>query len=268
MENQSEKELQKIQDYLSGQLSPDDQKAFEEKIATNKELESTVSWYRALFQVVEEQEDLRIKKLLRNEQTTQNTINSPLKLLWKQRWSIAVSLLALIGFFWWWSSPSDPLIPPSDPPKDEFKEAPLFADVISKDLITTRSNQQENTDTNLIKTISTKDALQLKTFYESQAFDQALAILDTLPESTSILFYKANSYIALEQYEKAIPLLKKVEADQAENFSNFAQWYLAFAYFHANNLDSAKIYARKTIDNEGIYDADRAKAKILLEEIQ
>lgn len=75
------------------------------------------------------------------------------------------------------------------------------------------------------------------------------------------LFYTAVSYVKLEMYSKAIPLLDKIIADPNNVFDEEAQWYKALALEGKGDSAAAQELFRQIADKNGFY-AEQAKCKL------
>lgn len=252
----TEQDIPKVQQYLSNQLTGEEKTAFEQRLAQDSNLQEELEWYKAMFNALEETEDQRLKELLKASDQKKETY-SKIKRLNIRRWSIAAGFLLVItvlALIWVYA-------PKQKPEQDFFEPAKLVeADV-------TRSIVIDDMDNGNFWVASSNGIYKVTTLYENGKYQEVLSILDTLPASASVLFYQANCLMALNRNSEAIPILKKVETYTNETYSNFAQWYLALAYYKTGNKELAKEYAIKTVQNRGIYENDRVQAQKLLEKL-
>lgn len=85
-------------------------------------------------------------------------------------------------------------------------------------------------------------------------------LLDLNENDINALFYSAVSYVKLEMYSKAIPLLDKIIADPNNVFDEEALWYKALA-LEGNGDDAAAQIVFKQISDKGGFYAEQAKRK-------
>ena len=102
--------------------------------------------------------------------------------------------------------------------------------------------------------------------YENNEFEKALILFEETKETnnTAIQFYKASSYMALNNIEKALPLLEKVGTSK-DVYANYAHWYLALCYLKKNQLQNSKSHLEIIVTNSYY---PHKKAKELLNEIR
>ncbi|GAA0872897.1 hypothetical protein GCM10009117_20440 [Gangjinia marincola] len=102
--------------------------------------------------------------------------------------------------------------------------------------------------------------------YEMENYQFAIKQFDSLYTITNegyYLLYQANAYMALDQYDQAIPLLEKHIALK-DDFQPKSLWYLGLSYLKTERADMAKPLFELLVSNNG-YKA--AKSKEILEEL-
>ena len=80
-------------------------------------------------------------------------------------------------------------------------------------------------------------------------------LLQNNPEDVNALFYTAVSYVKLEMFSKAIPLLDKILAGQNNVFHEEARWYKALALEGNGDAAAAKELFKRISDEGGFYAA-------------
>jgi predicted peroxiredoxin len=79
--------------------------------------------------------------------------------------------------------------------------------------------------------------------YDKKEYGAANPKFDTFlakdPNNIAASLYAGISHLAVGETDRAIPLFKKVVADQNENFIEPAQWYLALAYIKRGDKNNA-----------------------------
>ena len=247
-----------FQRYLSGQMNGEEKAAFEGRLALDSGLQEELEWYRAFFSALEEKEDLRLKEMLRNSTSRKDGI-AKRRLLYGgvARWVAVAGLLLIIAAVYWIFVASSQSLQ-KNREGDFFAPAPLVLSDISEMLLQTRGNEQT----------SRQEGRLLDSLYNNGDYGGALGILTNLPEEAATLFYRANCLLALDRPAAAILILQEVETFKDSNFSIFAQWYLAIAYFKTGNEAMAKQYVQKAIDSDWIHLDSRQQPRRLLEMLE
>lgn len=78
-------------------------------------------------------------------------------------------------------------------------------------------------------------------------------LLEHNPDDINALFYTAVSYVKLEMYSKAIPLLDKIILAENNVFHEEAEWYKAIALEGNGDTAAAKSLFQKIADDGGFY---------------
>lgn len=86
-------------------------------------------------------------------------------------------------------------------------------------------------------------------------------LLNHNPNDINALFYTAVSYVKLEMYSKAIPLLDKIIADENNVFDEEAEWYKALALDGNGDSVAAQTLFKKIADGRGFY-AEQSRRKL------
>jgi len=242
-------DISTVQQYLSNQLAGAEKEAFEQRLAQDIQLQEELEWYKAMFNALEETEDQRLKALLKAS-NQEKEVTPKVKRLNTGRWAIAAVFLlivAILSLLWF-------LRPEQRPEQELFAVKPISEGEISLGMINVRTLRTDDKDkaAQAIRDSSIQEEALIINLYNGKKYQEALHLLDKMPATAAILFYRANCLMALNQNQEAILILKKVETYTNETFSNFAQWYLALAYEKVGNKKSAKEYALKTINNTGV----------------
>ena len=83
-------------------------------------------------------------------------------------------------------------------------------------------------------------------------------LLKNNPNDINALFYSAVSYVKLEMYSKAIPLLDKIISDPNNVFDEEAEWYKALALEGNGDTISANALFKQISDKGGFYSKQAA----------
>jgi tetratricopeptide (TPR) repeat protein len=104
--------------------------------------------------------------------------------------------------------------------------------------------------------------------YNSGNYRDAIAEFDKIllfdKNNETALFYKGISYISTGDYEKAIPLLKDIQAVPGTRFNDQASWYQALTYLGMNEKENAVTILRDIILKKNYFSA---RAESLLEKL-
>lgn len=83
-------------------------------------------------------------------------------------------------------------------------------------------------------------------------------LLEHNPDDINALFYTAVSYVKLEMYSKAIPLLDKIILAENNVFDEEAEWYKALALEGNGDSGTSQSLFRKIADEGGFYSKQAA----------
>lgn len=101
--------------------------------------------------------------------------------------------------------------------------------------------------------------------FRDARYGKCIGKMETLlkhnPDDINALFYSAVSYVKLEMYDKAIPLLDHILQDPNNVFDEEALWYKALALDANGDTQAAQILFKQISDKGGFY-AEQAKRKI------
>lgn len=265
MKHFQEQDIEVIQDYLAQRLGESARVAFEARISADPVLQQELEEYKAFVAVLEQQEDQRLKNLLRNTRDEdlpllQNAVFGPrptVRIIRILPWVSAASVVLLLGFLAWhyWGGSSF---------RSYIRNEPLSLVDLSGEFDRMR-------DAKLITVPADQPNYKVEETivnqYNQGQYKTALTELERLPIKAVTLFYRAKCLIALHREEEAIALLKQVETYTSETYANLAQWLLALAYYQSGDQQKAKIYAVKAMNNPGIEDRERQMAKEMLEKL-
>ncbi len=236
-----------IQAYIHGRLDTKMQAEFDELYKNDDGFREEVLFYKDLNVAFSSLNQKEIKAKLRefekelDPDETSNVYEKPEKLKNKslKKWIAAACLVIVVGL-------SLTLIF-EKPGADEiyFAHFEPYPNIVSP---ITRGESEE-------------DLLQ-QTFlaYKNGAYEKSAAGFKSLFESTQksyFLLYEANSYLANDDPEKAIPLLEK-QISFGDEFTEKSKWYLALAYLKTGKPDKSKKLFSEIIQAKS-YKAEEAK---------
>jgi len=244
-QNQSQKEFERIERYLTDTMKQEEKSVFEESLKTDNRLSQQVEEIRLMLQAVEEQ-SLRHKlddfhDEIALEGSGIKTIEPAQQSVFAyKKYAIAASLALLIGIGAW-------LILGQ---KSENEK--LFAQHFSPDpgLIT------------LMSTTSNYEFFRGMVDYKQGKYELAIKrwnpLIDQKPKNDTLNFYLGVSYLAQGESKKAIEFLSKAVHHSNSVFINDTYYYLGLAYLKED-------YAEKAINS--FKQSDLENSKVILREI-
>jgi tetratricopeptide (TPR) repeat protein len=247
----------KIEDYLDGLLSSEEQQTFEDAMKNDKALANKVAIVKEINHTIATEGKLKnFKKTLepisnahfpnnKKSATKQATIIRPIKSN-RKMWLMAASFLVLVV--------SSVLI--WNVLKSETVDATeLFAANYEPFNVNQRGENDDLTDIE-------KQTLET---YNAKDFAAAIPLLEQLstenPTDEQLILQLGSAYLSTNEVEKAIAIFQKINTESV-NYQA-AQWYLALAYLQNDEIEIAKKIL-ETLANSG----ERTypvKAKKLLE---
>lgn len=222
-----------IENYFLGRLSASEMKHFEDLLKSDVAFKKEFDFQESLQKVIDLEEDEAFKNTLQNYENKKQTKKH------YKIWSIAASVLVLFGLSYF----------------------VLFQENVSNEELFAQNFEPYR---NVIQPIERGDVLKdLKTqafaAYEKGNYKNAISLFSELQKTQTNLyyiFYKANSYLALENTSEAIALLQKYITLNGK-FTEKAQWYLALAYLKVDNVSEAKKILQN-IEEEKSYNYEKA----------
>lgn len=213
-------DMEWIDRYLSGLLAADERELFEQQIQTDnafrQQVEIVAALRKGILQAGRKELLEEIKAWDKEAPSRVQTIP-----LWRQAAVIRIAALLIIGlsiFLLWPKEGAEP---------DLF--AKYFEPYPNVIMPTVRGNENEDSTT-IQKAYRT---------YDQGDYTEAILLFEAVnPQDEGVLMYLGSSYLATGQAEKAIPILKKLEAESGL-FADEARWYLVLAYLQSGNKEQA-----------------------------
>ena len=254
--------IEKIEQYLQGQLSEVEHKAFEKELSVNKALSKQLQLIQEMDESLEDENALLTQKTIQEigedffkenivADETKNKQNAPIKRLsfYRRPWAIAASILLLVAsvaILWQINSKSPAM-------SDEA----IFAQYhnVEKMSPIVRSGLQKDSLYNMA----------VGQFNEKQ-YTSAINIFTTLTESNpdnwQYVYALANAYLNNNQPEPAKQQFQKIADQKKSILAPRSSWYLALIFIREGNKEAAKKQLNKLMTSEDSGLA--AKAKELL----
>lgn len=220
--------FEQIEQYLSGQMPPEERTTFEQALENDPILAERVAIERALLKTLQE-EDVRsfrtsLQKALESYQG-KKTVPKGMSPVYKSV-SIAASLLVLITVIWWWQTNS------SDKGSEELGTAylaELDPGIDSQNIALRSESEKDSTDLQFLQRYSL-EWKKLDSLYTSGEYHKSLSqlqVVNALDTTFSIItrqewdFYYAMCQMHLGENEKAIELFKGVQRPFLEKATFF-----------------------------------------------
>lgn len=218
----------RIDRYLAGQLSAEEQQQFETALAADNDLQADLHYRQDLKVVLKAVGREALRRELQELETgnAQTAAGRTRSLRQFQPWYLAVAaavaiLVAAVLL----------LYPDRQNPQELFAQnfQPYPNVLVPIDRSEGPSTQ--------------KPDAQAFAYYEQGEYAQALPLLEQLAtDSTSAKydFYVANCQLQLNQLTRAIPLLQSLAQSDTDHFAPHAQWYLALAYLKSADIPATQ----------------------------
>jgi tetratricopeptide (TPR) repeat protein len=210
-----------IEQYLAGELSPEETKAFENRIKSDPELAEKVGVYRSLSENLKsrftsEQVERQLRESLSAIAKAEvgNKSGKVISLQW-YHWAAAASL-ALIAVFWFYTTTS------ITPQYDDYSNHGSLS-------------LAERGDDSLKH--------QAEDAFNSGNYDQAISffnrLLDADPDNTELQLYKGISLLELDRYKEAEAIFHVIKNSETI-YQDKAMWYLALSALKQKDYDKCK----------------------------
>lgn len=226
-------DLETIENYLTGQLPPDERAQFEVALRTDPAVADAMAFYLLTKQVA--QEEARDQRRAELDALRTQTQNVPVRSLWSapMRWAAAASIIVLLGLGWSFFRPTDPNVMASRL-TDEYIAAHF----------TTLSNTMDSGSTDSLKIGS--DLFNTGKLAEADAVFEN--VLTREPNNENALKYGGIVSLRQGNYDKAINQFHRL-SQQTDLLANPGTFYEALAYLKRSQP------------------LDKSQAKKLLEEV-
>lgn len=225
-QNQSQEEFERIDHYLDGQMSLEEQTVFEEVLKTDHLLNQQVEETRLLRQAVEEQSLHNKLDAFHEELSSRQPKTKPIESLKKPSFSIkyyaiAASLALLIGLGYWLLF------------GQKTADEKLFAQYFKPDpgLITPMS------------TTSDYEFYRGMVDYKQANYKLAIQrwnlLIEQKPDNDTLNYFLGVSYLAQDKNKKAIAYFAEAVKSPKSIFINESWYYLGLTYLKEGNTDDA-----------------------------
>jgi tetratricopeptide (TPR) repeat protein len=225
----AEKDVEFIERYLDDNLSPEEKRDFEMRLAVDEGFETVFKTYKSLVNGIKYSGRKELHQKLKQYEDSLAIEEGLQKRFLGLRfnsfytYSVAASVLLLISFTYIFII--NQRTSANDIYSDYFQPYP---NVVNP---TTRGGEQ-------VRDIK-EEAYR---FYDMEEYEEAAIQFEKiliLNQSDDILLYSANSYLALGKYDSAIAKLS-ILRELDSPFKTQSKWYLALSYLGKNDMGNAK----------------------------
>ena len=288
----SEQDLLLIEQYYRNELSEAERLAFEQRMAEDSDFrEEALLHQRAMTAIRLYGKELMKKKLQDRPLVTPK----PKPRIWPWMVTTGAVLAVVFGIFWWSEADEKPPLPPQPvpppfvdtlhqpppplptvhPPVAELKPdaKKLFADAFkpfkpSQDETVKSADTSKAQGSGMSRLASLN---KLKQLAQEEKYSESLATIEQLPKelqsNAAIMFFKANSLLALGRTDEAAPLFEGIASNQQTAYASYAQWYAALCALKKGDLPRAKKWLRAVASGSDASETQRMEAKSLLEKL-
>jgi len=211
-----------IEDYILGKLEGSVKKDFEDLLRVDAELRSSVKEYKLMIEGTRYSGRKKLIGFLQNIEKNRSKNSRPAGTMRSLYYGIAAAIILLIAFY---------VVIDNSLQKSPVKLAEAYYEPYPA-LYGSATRGVENNLTEL------EQAMNLYESAQYQAAIDRFQKLDNTDQQELIIFYMANSYLGLDNFNDCEVLYRTV-IDTGEIFPTQAKWYLALAYLQDKKTEQA-----------------------------
>ncbi len=265
----SEQQIEWIEQYLEGQLTGEELKAFEQKMAEDPTFAAEVKLQREIAEAMTEHDVIDLSRKLRSiqHQKKRPSGGSGRMIIFRRLLQIAAGLAFLVAVYFVYENFNQANTPQElatryFSPIEQISHAPDQVRQVRDDDSTLQIINE------LVKEINSLWQ-ETEALYVQKNYDQALIKLQTIRQldpafetqsPDEFFFYEGLLLLHTGKPEPAIRSFDKVSA----NYTEKATWYSALAYLQSGDIENAKAQLRKIISTE-IHPYKKVAEKLLRE---
>ena len=237
-----EKLIEKMEDYIHGNLSVAEREQFETEMATDEQLRQEVELHRQLISSVETES---LRQLL--DQIHEKNFEAETKIVAMPRrrsyfpMAIAASVALLILAGWWVFN-----LQTSSP------ESVYAAYFTPAEGLPTTLGYSTNTD-------FAEGMVSYKLEEYAEALEYWQPLLEADPTNDTLNYYVGVTSLADEQSDSAIDYLTTVVNSEQSSFRTSAQWYLALSYLKSDQREQAKSLLKDLANRDNPYQSQSSE---------
>jgi len=229
-----------IENYLSGEMGPDDVKNFELELRLNVPLAREFILTKEIdHMIIEDEEELSFRKQLQeiHERKSSTVVRRFFLNEYRHSWHFAAASIALLimltGILWF-------IIP-----KDYTNER-LFSRYYSTENVMSVSRSADN------QLFEALFKFQQREFAEASRLFKAILREDE--NNIVIRFYGGIAYIETQYYHEAIAAFKKILQGEDNLYTEHASWFLGLTYLRVNETEKAvELFNNMMNDTDNYY---------------
>lgn len=232
-----------IQRYFSNSLSKEEKVLFDDLLKNNQQFSDQFHFEQDLQKAISDQKRTELKsKLMDFEKDTVASPNNGKSSVNYKKWLVAASIVVLLGLgYLQFSNPNLNTLY-----NDNFQVYP------NTEVSITRGEDAETVERTAFIA------------YETGDYEKALQLFMELPEQPYINFYKAQCYLQLEQFSKAVELFK-LNVSKGTKYIPESYWYMALANLKLGDEEKAKDALTYLVQH---FDYHKEKAKELISRLE
>lgn len=231
MENKkhiSQEELERIEQYILGQMSTQEKVDFEKDLELSEEKKQNYLMVKSLISGIEEGAFREQLDMIHHEMDDKPEKEVIIKRIYPNWWAIAAAIALAIAAVVWVFFPQ------------QTSHQNLFAQYYQEDpgLITAMSSESQY------------DFDRAMVDYKSGNYREAIRRWEGLsgqkPDNDTLSYFLGSAHLALAETDLAINYFEKVRSMPTGRFTDDNFWYLALAYLKEGRLEEAKASLEKT----------------------
>ncbi|GAA4276004.1 tetratricopeptide repeat protein [Aquimarina mytili] len=239
--------FEKIERYLTNQLSPEELIDFEREVANTPELQKEIETHKALHDILNDQEAIEVKeKLIKVSKEVKKEESSFARSIFSSPLRIAATIVVLLGV--------GTLVWNTLDTTDELRD--LYVAHYTPFPAEDNTRGEINT------------ALQnIMDDYNKGAYDSVVTALEkntNLVDQKELEVYLGVSYLNTNQEQKAVLQFENISANS--RYYEASRWYLSLAYLKLKNTKKTTQILEEIIQYNGVYKDNAARLLRALKE--
>ncbi len=230
-----------IERFFENQLSDEEQKIFQNYLDTDPVFAEEFAFQKNVKQAIVLNERAELKKKLQSFESPKSSRK------WISKWSVAASIVVVVGAGFWFMNQS----PNGAELYDEYYQS--YPNVVAP---TVRGESKTDLKS------------QAFYEYDSGNYQKAYDLFSQLyatDKDDYALFYSSLSLIELNKPQEAITLMDEFDLNKNNGFTPYVKWYKALSYLKIDQKEKAIELLRSLVDNQNPL---QEQAQNLLKELE